>query len=265
MKLHTVVAKHGVACGVLVMLLAAFGIAPHENAEDDRIVTVIEEAESYLGVRYRLGGSSRSSIDCSALMQNSFSAAGIWIPRTSWLQADHPGQTISSISDLRPGDLVFFPSRGLTIGHVGLVTEIRNGRVRFIHASSNNGEVAYDFLTGRWVDSFVKGKRFFKSSGTPPSVSPPAVPSSSRSFPLASQRRLTASDIQGLSQHERDVIRNELYAIHGYELHINRAMMNHFNNLDWYRAIPNKTRNAERVWSRMSQVERDNVIFLKNQ
>jgi hypothetical protein len=82
---------------------------------------------------YLWGGSLGPDYDCSGLIQTSFAAAGIWLPRDAYLQerfcrpvAVQPGVT----SLLEPGDLIFFGSpRRCT--HVGL----HLGDGRYLHSS----------------------------------------------------------------------------------------------------------------------------------
>ncbi len=82
---------------------------------------------------YLWGGSLGPDFDCSGLIQTSFAAAGIWLPRDAYLQerfcqpvAVRPGMT----SLLEAGDLIFFgTSRRCT--HVGL----HLGKGRYLHSS----------------------------------------------------------------------------------------------------------------------------------
>ncbi|MFZ0409753.1 MAG: C40 family peptidase [Cyanobium sp.] len=82
---------------------------------------------------YLWGGSLGPDYDCSGLIQTSFAAAGIWLPRDAYLQerfclpvAVRPGET----SLLEAGDLIFFgtPRR---CSHVGL----HLGGGRYLHSS----------------------------------------------------------------------------------------------------------------------------------
>lgn len=69
--------------------------------------TVLSTAESYLGTRYRYGGSSKSGIDCSGLVYVSFlKATGVRIPRS--VDALSKWVLIIPKNELEPGDLVFF-------------------------------------------------------------------------------------------------------------------------------------------------------------
>ncbi|MCX5966994.1 MAG: C40 family peptidase [Cyanobacteria bacterium] len=82
---------------------------------------------------YLWGGSLGPDFDCSGLIQTSFAAAGIWLPRDAYLQerfcrpvAVRPGMT----SLLEAGDLIFFgTSQRCT--HVGL----HLGGGRYLHSS----------------------------------------------------------------------------------------------------------------------------------
>ena len=77
---------------------------------------------------YLWGGTVGPNYDCSGLMQAAFISAGIWLPRDAYQQEDFTKPI--SISDLEPGDLVFFgtPQKAT---HVGLYL----GDRRYIHSS----------------------------------------------------------------------------------------------------------------------------------
>jgi cell wall-associated NlpC family hydrolase len=76
----------------------------------------IAAAKSQLGNPYRYGGSSPSTgFDCSGLTSWAWAQAGRSLPRTS--RAQYAATQRVSVSQLQPGDLVFF---GSPIHHVGL-------------------------------------------------------------------------------------------------------------------------------------------------
>jgi len=78
------------------------GLAPPSSRQK-----VIREAQSFKGAPYRLGGTSKSGIDCSGLVYVSFfNATGIKIPRSVDLLARWI--FIIPSRELIPGDLVFF-------------------------------------------------------------------------------------------------------------------------------------------------------------
>lgn len=76
----------------------------------------VQAARTVVGVRYSWGGSSPATgFDCSGLTSWAWAQAGRSIPRTS--RAQFSGTRRVAISDLQPGDLVFY---GSPIYHVGL-------------------------------------------------------------------------------------------------------------------------------------------------
>jgi cell wall-associated NlpC family hydrolase len=132
------------------------------TAYSKEIGKVIEAARSYTGTPHRDGGTNRYGIDCSALIQNSFQAAGFTMPRTSRQQSE-TGSPVDR-RDLRPGDLVFFSDRkiGNGITHVGLVTEILpGGDVKFIHTSSKLGVTENLLSTSYFTKTYAKAMRPF--------------------------------------------------------------------------------------------------------
>jgi len=119
--------------------------------------TVIHAAERYLGVRYQWGGMSRNGVDCSGLMVLAFREAGIDLPRVSGDQYAF-GKPIKRQA-VRPGDLLFFRSGSKpVIGHSGLVTEVADGDITFIHAISN-GVTKSKLSEPHWAAHYLKACR----------------------------------------------------------------------------------------------------------
>ncbi|PVF11005.1 bifunctional murein DD-endopeptidase/murein LD-carboxypeptidase, partial [Yersinia pestis] len=68
---------------------------------------ILEQYAGWKGVRYRLGGSSKRGIDCSAFVQTTFREQfGMDLPRSTSQQQDL-GKKVQR-TKLRPGDLVLF-------------------------------------------------------------------------------------------------------------------------------------------------------------
>jgi cell wall-associated NlpC family hydrolase len=118
---------------------------------------VVRRALGYLGARYRYGASGARGFDCSGFTSYIYRQHGISLPHNSAAQY-RVGKPVSR-SELRPGDLVFFRTRGNRISHVGIY--IGNGK--FVHASSARGRVRIDTLTsGYYHQRYVGARRITK-------------------------------------------------------------------------------------------------------
>jgi cell wall-associated NlpC family hydrolase len=81
-------------------------------------------AEQYLGVPYVWGGASPSGFDCSGLVMYVYAQLGVELPHNALAQYEALPHV--PLSDIEPGDLVFFNG----FGHVGIY--VGNGTM--IHA-----------------------------------------------------------------------------------------------------------------------------------
>lgn len=117
---------------------------PNNVVQTTRYTSVIKEAKQYLGVPYLWGGTSKSGIDCSALVQNAFAAAGKSVPRTS--QAQYNATERVSRANLQPGDLGFIRSNGkvthvvMYIGNNQIIESSRPGKpvaIRTLYSQIN--------------------------------------------------------------------------------------------------------------------------------
>lgn len=114
---------------------------------------VAQAALQYKGTKFTWGGTDlKSGTDSSGFVQSLLKQFGIRIPRVTYDQIND-GNRIS-MSDLQPGDLVFFDSdrRKNSADHVGMY--IGNGQ--FIHNSRAAGKATVDSLldenySGRWM------------------------------------------------------------------------------------------------------------------
>lgn len=94
-------------------------------------VELVEYAKQFLGNPYVWGGTSLTKgADCSGFVLSVFKKYGITLSHSSRAQANEG--TKIKISELQPGDLVFYANSSGTINHVALY--IGGGQV--IHASS---------------------------------------------------------------------------------------------------------------------------------
>jgi len=128
-----------------------------DEATTDALSNLLRAAYKYKGTRYRMGGMSASGIDCSGLMVCSFRELDISLPRTSSEQA-RVGRRLSK-GEINKGDLVFFATRGRSVSHVGLVTEVSNGEVKFIHSSSSQGVIVSSLSEDYWARRYLHASR----------------------------------------------------------------------------------------------------------
>lgn len=100
------------------------------SASRDRSAdSIIRLAQSFMGVPYMWGGSSTKAFDCSGLVQFVFRMNGIDLPRNTGPQSKSGVPVKPELSEMRPGDLVFFGNTRPS--HVAIY--IGNGRI--IHCS----------------------------------------------------------------------------------------------------------------------------------
>ena len=135
---------------------------------------IVRTAREYLGVRYKLGGTTPRAFDCSGFTRYVFDRYGIVLPRTAHEQA---GVGIAPFpGDLRPGDLLFFYG-GRGAQHIALYV----GGDTIIHASSSAKRVKLDLMTtqgrrrGWFRNRLIAVRRVLPMEGTfyLPASSPP--------------------------------------------------------------------------------------------
>lgn len=119
-----------------------------QSTSNDLRIRVVEEAFTYLGVRYQWGGNSRNGgVDCSGLVKNIFNKIGYeHISRTA--DEQYKNGTPISKTQLLPGDLVFFDtSDSNEITHVGIFV---GGGDCFIHAGVSTGVTVANLSNLYW-------------------------------------------------------------------------------------------------------------------
>jgi peptidoglycan DL-endopeptidase CwlO len=110
---------------------------------------VVGIAMRYLGVPYVWGGSTPRGFDCSGLVMYVFAQIGVSLPHSSYAQFAM-GSPVS-ISQLQPGDLVFFAGAS----HVGIYI----GGGQFIHAPHTGDVVKISSLYDSWYGATYVGAR----------------------------------------------------------------------------------------------------------
>jgi cell wall-associated NlpC family hydrolase len=108
----------------------------------------IAAAKTALGTRYRWGGhcvkpyKGMSGCDCSSLTKMAWSSAGVNLPRVTYDQV-HAGAAVKSISQLRPGDLLFSGPGSAGPEHVGMYI----GNSQVIDAPRTGAQVRIKLLS----------------------------------------------------------------------------------------------------------------------
>ena len=141
----------------------AIGTKPNETEIIEKKVTIADKivwtAVTYKGVPYRFGGMSKRGMDCSGLIFTSFQQRNVSIARSSQ-EMYRQGESIS-LREVQRGDLLFFKTsrRRGRVNHVGLVTSVDNGDVRFIHSTTSQGVIVTSLDENYWKHAFVEAKR----------------------------------------------------------------------------------------------------------
>ncbi|WP_046471020.1 C40 family peptidase [Allosalinactinospora lopnorensis] len=111
----------------------------------------LDFAYAQIGKPYVYGSAGPDSYDCSGLMLRSWGSAGVSLPRTTYGQAES-GQRINSMSELQPGDIIFFFPE---LGHNGMYA----GNGQMVHAPRTGKNVEVVSLSGYWDGQFQFGVR----------------------------------------------------------------------------------------------------------
>ena len=128
---------------------------------DERIITLIDSAYSYIGTPYNWAGTSRSGMDCSGFVSTAFSTINVPLSRSS-LEMSTQGRDIP-LSQAEVGDLLFFKTnrKRNRISHVGIVVGVGD-EVKFIHASVSQGITVSSLSENYWQKAYAKTSRVIK-------------------------------------------------------------------------------------------------------
>lgn len=146
-------------------LVGANGAALPERGEGSLLTQVrdttsdlVMTAMNFIGVRYRMGGTSaETGFDCSGFTRHIFeNSIGLVLPRRAAEQANAPGLLSIGKDELKPGDLVFFNTLRRTFSHVGIYV----GDGKFIHSPRAGGQVRVeDMRIAYWTKRFNGARR----------------------------------------------------------------------------------------------------------
>ena len=126
-----------------------YAVLLNTQAEEVKNKKMFEFIDEWYGTPYRLGGTTKKGVDCSAFSQFLFASVyGCNIPRTA--REQHSLTDRISRTQLKEGDLIFFNTRG-GISHVGVY--LQNNK--FVHASTSGGVMISDIFDEYWARKFV--------------------------------------------------------------------------------------------------------------
>lgn len=114
---------------------------------------IVETGKNYIGVPYVFGGTTPSGFDCSGFLQYVFKQHGFIIPRLA--DEQYNLGKAAKVSQLSPGDLVFFSTYADGVSHCGIYVGGRN----FLHASSSKGIRIDSLDSSYWSSKFVGAKK----------------------------------------------------------------------------------------------------------
>lgn len=115
-------------------------------------IPLYQTIDDWYGTHYKLGGTGKNGIDCSAFVQTVFASAfGITLPRTA--KDQYKSTHRISRTELHEGDLLFFNTTG-GVSHVGIY--LQNNK--FVHASVS-GVTISDMFEPYYVRHFIAAGR----------------------------------------------------------------------------------------------------------
>jgi cell wall-associated NlpC family hydrolase len=121
---------------------------------------LINSASENLGANYRSGGTTPEGYDCSGLMFATFSKFDIILPRSS-NEMSRLG-TVLNPDEIKKGDLIFFrTNKKSIINHVGMVTEVLQDEIKFIHSATSSGVIISSTKEPYYRKSFAQANRIY--------------------------------------------------------------------------------------------------------
>ncbi|WP_348798514.1 C40 family peptidase [Flavobacterium adhaerens] len=134
---------------------------PINLAMEELINKLIESASDKIGTRYRIGGTTTTGFDCSGLIYSTFGSFDIKLPRSS-IEQSTVGERVDD-DNAQKGDLIFFKTNGRSrINHVGMVVEVIDDEIKFIHSSTHSGVIISSTKEPYYQRTFAQVNRVLK-------------------------------------------------------------------------------------------------------
>lgn len=130
----------------------------HSENDSYLIDQLINRGITFLGTPYRTGGTSTTGMDCSGFIIATFSGFSLKLPRTS-NEMSRTGLEIPT-DTAKKGDLIFFKTNGRSvINHVGMILEVLDNEIKFIHSSTQRGVIVSSTKEGYYKNTLAKINR----------------------------------------------------------------------------------------------------------
>ena len=150
---------------------AIVGSKINDKNDDDLVINVddssylvkqlINAASENLGAKYKSGGTTPDGFDCSGLMYSTFKKFDITLPRSS-IDMAKIGRKLNE-DDIQKGDLIFFKTNGKkVVNHVGMVTEVSDDEIKFIHSSTQKGVIISSTKEPYYGRNFAQANRILE-------------------------------------------------------------------------------------------------------
>ncbi|MBC5836867.1 C40 family peptidase [Flavobacterium muglaense] len=121
---------------------------------------IVTTATDNIGVRYKAAGTTSSGFDCSGLVYSTFSQYDIALPRTSIEQSKTGTDLGKNTNKAQKGDLIFFRTNNRSqINHVGIITEVTDDEIKFVHASTSKGVIISSTKQAYYQKTFAQINR----------------------------------------------------------------------------------------------------------
>ncbi|SFU27776.1 Cell wall-associated hydrolase, NlpC family [Pustulibacterium marinum] len=128
------------------------------ESSNNKINDVVESAMSFLGTRYKYGGTTKKGMDCSGLVYTSLLENDIIFERSSYLMSQE-GDYVK-LKNVIIGDLLFFSTgKSKRVNHVGLVIALEGEDVKFIHSTTSRGVIISSIKEGYWSNAYKTARR----------------------------------------------------------------------------------------------------------
>lgn len=118
---------------------------------------IADFARMFDGIRYDYANSDPlRGFDCSGFVNFVYGYFNVKVPRVS-AQFEQVGKTIS-LSQIRPGDIILFKGSDVNssvTGHLGIVTEIKSGKIYFVHSATSNNR---GIMTSNLDETYFKNR-----------------------------------------------------------------------------------------------------------